>query len=665
MSTPNRHASTLAFSLLGVLACSPGATPGEDPPPQVDPVPDESVQAPCPPDQPPPTSELCPPTRQIAHLPDLKGCPLPEEGSGWVVDELFGGESPPAAMKNYCRYVWAGEGEPTELPAGVEGRTSADCRMLVQSGPFEQVLGRSYQQTFLAGVRALPRDTLMLGQGHPVDIAVIDTAPANTLAGQAAHGPAIAAIVAAVASGCMRQTGSCSRSVSTVLGLPQVVGGVANTDLGGFFGYQSDLAQGIFTAVQQWDQNQGDPQRYRSHRLIINLSVGWEPNVGQATEASAAVEQAIRLARCRGALVIAASGNQPPSSCVDQPTGPGAWADKAITPDECGKLGSAPFAGTQHSLVYAATPLDWQQRNLVDFRPGSNASLATLGFAATVEVEDERGTRTYGPLSGSSVASATVSGIAALVWSNFPELSADEVMDILYASGTPRTLDGRVVTADFMTGKPEQRVVTACAALVHACDELVRRPSSTAGLLDADQCDEVQRSCEESYSDKAPTLESTWWTDSGQALDELAGLEIMHMSAPTMNAHKCAHCGAADSSWLPISTPGLAIADPWVLPQPEKPPCPMCQIKDDDIYLSLDPAYADSSLSNVIVKLFDATGASETRNYGALHLTPTSLLVLEDPELRQVGATGAPPVSASVTMVFTTLTASNQIPVGP
>ena len=56
MSTPNRHASTLAFSLLGVLACSPGATPGEDPPPQVDPVPDESVQAPCPPDQPPPTS---------------------------------------------------------------------------------------------------------------------------------------------------------------------------------------------------------------------------------------------------------------------------------------------------------------------------------------------------------------------------------------------------------------------------------------------------------------------------------------------------------------------------------------------------------------------------------------------------------------------------------
>jgi hypothetical protein len=106
--------------------------------------------------------------------------------------------------------------------------------------------------------------------------------------------------------------------------------------------------------------------------------------------------------------------------------------------------------------------------------------------------------------------------------------------------------------------------------------------------------------------------------------------------------------------------------DPWVLPQPEKPPCPMCQIKGDKIYLALDPDYAGYNLVNVSVTIADATGTSEVRNYGPLTLTSTTLTVLEDRELLYVGSGATSPIQAKVTMVFDTpLTASNQIPVGP
>lgn len=666
-----RHSPpTLLLPLLGVLACNPATDPNldTDPNPDTDPSPDTDpvVQSPCPPERATPTSELCPPTRQIAHLPDAEGCP---PAPGWVVDELFTGESTPKAMHNYCRYLWAGEGKPTPLPPAIAAKASSDCRMFVQS-PLAAELGPSYQQAFLAGVQALP-DPSVLGPGFPVDIAVIDTAPADTVAGQADHGPAIAAIVAAVASGCMRQSGSCQRSVATVLGLPQVVGQGANPQQGGYFGYQSDLAQGIFAAIEGWTN--------RDHRMILNLSVGWEPNVGQASAAIAAVEHALQLARCQGALVVAASGNQPPSSCVEQPTGPGAWASQsALTIRECQALmpespAIAPQAGTQQPLVYAATPLDWQDRNLLDFRPGSNASLATLGFAAYVEVADPSGRSTiaYGPLSGSSVATATVCGIAALVWSNFPKLTADEVMDILHDSGTPRTLDGQPVLADFaLTGKTEQRVVTACGALIHACDV-----QPTSHLISDAQCAAAKRSCEASYRDDAVAREKTWWAAFEQALDALPANQSITRAAPALLGQDCQHCSAAESTWQPRSTAlaASAMPDPWVLPQPEKPPCPLCQIKDDDIYLGLDPDYAGYNVANVSVTIADATGTSEVRNYGPLALTSTTLTVLEDKELRHVGSgtTGPAPIKAKVTMVFTIaatnerLTASNQIPVGP
>ncbi|MFV8755253.1 S8 family serine peptidase [Nannocystaceae bacterium ST9] len=675
------HASKpliLSLSLFGILACGPGKggdegkadegkadEGGDDGGPVVheQPCPDPARAT-------PPSAELCPPGRQIVQANEFPDCPAPGPGSNWVVDELFA-ESTPDALNNFCRYIWTGAGAPVlaDLPDDIENQTTPDCRVFVQS-PLAGGLGPSYQQSFLAGVQPVPNVDALLGVRGTVDIAVVDTAPANMAKAQADHGPAIAAIIAAVSGGCMGRSSECRRRVATVLGLPQTVDRGANLEQGGYFGYQSDLAQGIATALEGWNN--------KDFRLIINLSVGWEPSTGDldvdghaSTATLTALQQVIQLARCQGALVVAASGNQPIASCVDQPTGPGSWERQAApVAATCNALGVAtPVESTAsyRPLVYAATPLDWQQRNLADFRPGSDARLATLGFGAYVTI----GNQSYGPLSGSSISAATISGIAALVWSYFPRLNADEVMEVLYASGTRRLQDGQAVTADFaLTQTPEQRVITACGALAHACDTYVTPGTWQGQGLTQAQCDAAKTACADTYSDDLAVRETAWWTGFRQALDAVPANQRIAGVTPAMAEQDCVNCGATEATWLPRTTalPASAMPDPWVLPQPEIPPCPWCQIQDDDIYLGLAPDYSSYQLVNVSVQIYDAAGTSERRDYGALHLETNSMLVVADSELQSVGSSGQPPVSARVTMIFTDptgrrLSPSNSIPV--
>ncbi len=661
--------SLLSLSMLGTLACDPSQGSAEGTAANNE-AQEAAHEQPCvdPDRATPPSVEMCPPERQIAHLPLLPKCPLP--GPGWEVEELFA-ESTPDAMDNYCRYLWAGPGPANlgNLPAGIT--TTADCRVVAQS-PLAPELGQSYLDAFTAGVALVPDASASLGVGYPIDVAVVDTAPANTGKGQAEHGPTIAAIVATVASGCLPALDNreCQRVVSTRLGLPQTVEDGPNPERGGYFGYQSDLAQGIVAAVEGWTNH--------DHRLILNLSVGWEPSTGDLdsngvapTAAIAAVEHAIALARCQGALVIAASGNRPVGSCVDQPTGPGSWEQQPVpSAMQCNDLGFslASSSASYQPLVHAATPLDWRGRNLADFRPGSDARMATLGFAGVGRVAQAD----HGPLTGSSVASATLSGIAALVWSYFPGLDADEVMDVIHASGSLRMLDGQSVTADFAlagAGTPEQRVITACGALLHACDLYVRTPSTQITSLNMNQCNAAKLACESSYTSDPSELEAVWWQSFEQAL---AGLDAMEVGeTPLWDEQDCDLCGASEVAYLPSwpALPAIAMPDPWTLPQPEKPPCPMCEIKDEDIYLSLAPDYVGLPLQNVQVNIYDAVGNSERLDYGPLRLSDTTVTVFVDPELTSVGAGGAP-VSALVTMVFLDpsgrpISVGNQVPVGP
>src|SRR5690606_1462731 len=210
-----------------------------------------------------------------------------------------------------------------------------------------------------------------------------------------------------------------------------------------------------------------------------------------------------------------------------------------------------------------------------DFRPGSNARVTTVGFAGLVIHQGV----TYGPLTGSSVATASLSGIAALLWSYFPTLTPDELMQAIYDGGTTRMIDDVPVIAGVYLGQtaPEQRMVTACGTIASACMNL-------AGLPDPAQCQLAIDNCEISYGTSGIDVDTSAWQMSfTAAFDQLSDADKASESAPEMAVYECERCGLDTVSKLPTdeSIPAEAMGDPWVLPQPTTPPCPMCMLDDD------------------------------------------------------------------------------------
>jgi hypothetical protein len=531
-------------------------------------------------------------------------------------------------------------------------------------------LAGAHERAFAEGTQPLvdpPTD------GHPVMIAVVDTAPAHTSMGQAEHGRAIAAIVGRLAGGCVPGLGEagCQRSVISELGLPQTRSG-PDTNAGGYFGYQSELAEGIMRALARVPID--------DRKLVLNLAVGWEPKPDEISSPSPAVQavrEAIAVAHCRGAAIVAASGNRTPgSACATQATAPGLWASQpGFTAAQCGALG---LVGNQinlpsplhahHPFLHAATPLDWDAGNLADFREGSNARVAATGFAG---FESRMGT-SYGPMTGSSVSTAVLSGVAALVWSYFPDLGADAVMQLIYDSGTPTSQTASLVLppqTQQLAGTP-QRQATACGALQYACSNWqshtvahgsnpATQPSVCATLID--HCpDRPSRVDAQAFA-----------SDFDQALAQLDAAQVGHANGPVWTTVQCVGC--SNQPRFVQLPPGMASepAHAWVVPQPEVPPCPVCKIKKptNKLYLSLDPAYDSHTLLEMTLTLTDASGATEVLYYPAStlpSLSSSTVKILTEPELASVGTAGSTPVRAYVQMKFdlagVLVSAGNAIP---
>lgn len=692
----------LSLSLLGLAACNPGTdasattdspklepTPAE--PKSVEPAPGEatpvepeasgptrvgapmlgtsSVRQPrgC---QPPPTTNECPPSRLVGRFAG-KNCPAayagdpPPNGPLWLVEPMFA-----LGGNQYCRYVWTGA---PDSPAALEGtlakQLQPDCRVYAQS-PMAGALAAAHERAFAEGTQPVVGQPV---DGNQVVIAVVDTAPASTSLGQSEHGRAIAAIAAKLAGGCVPGLGEadCRRSVISELGLPQTRSG-PNTNLGGYFGYQSELAEGIMAAL--------DRVAIDDRKLVINLAVGWEPKpdeVSSPTPAVQAVREAIAVAHCRGAAIVAASGNRTPgSACATQATAPGLWASESgWTAAQCSGLG---LVGNQinlpsplhahHPFLHAATPLDWDAGNLADFREGSNARVAATGFAG---VDSRMGT-SYGPMTGSSVSTAVLSGVAALVWSYFPDLGADAVMQLIYDSGTPTSQTASLILppqSQQLAGTP-QRQATACGALQHACTNWQSYTVAHAGVpaTPPSVCATLSGHCP-----ARPSSVDTqaWANDFDQALAQLADGQVGRADGPVWTTVQCVGCN--NQPRFVMLPPGMASepAQAWVVPQPQAAPCPICKIKKptNAIHLSLDPTYDSHTLLEMTLILTDASGATEVLYYPATSMPPlnsTTVQVITEPELAGVGTAGSPPIRAYVKMKFeqagTVVSAGNAIP---
>ncbi len=581
--------------------------------------------------QAPPCEELCSPNRRVS-LPSPGGCPAAD---GWTVEPLVKDDAvaEQSGLLGVCTYEWTEKVAPTSFPAG----TVPDC-LVAPTAPavanrIQDFVGRRLrdEQYGTYEVPNLPGDV--------VTIAVVDTAPhGTTTSGAASHGRAMASIVDDIACGSTPKA-QCAREVASFVGLPRVRGAAPySAGGGGFYGYQSDLAKGIAEAVHYWGER-------RRGKLIINLSVGWEPACD--TRGSELVRRTIARATTQGALVLAAAGNRRPGSCATGPTAPGAWGNQSV-PSRGG--GMVP-------LLYGITPVDEQLRDLVTFRPGSNTAFATRGFMIVTTDESVNPPEDLGPYSGSSVSTAVASGIAALIWSYHPELSAQQVMDLLWESGAQRPEDpsspsSGFVLADsyFGASAPEQHVVSACRAL------------ERAACLGSAPCGPT--SCVEPSTDVGAMVAGIW-----------AGASPIKVVVDGQSSSiECSSCGGSSPTRVFGATSMTTPPDPWVVPQPDDPPCPLCDIELKSVsstavaHLSRATAYNNYTLASTTITLWNAAEDSENHQYGAP--TPLPLLsgqtyAIEDPDFLTVS--GSTTKRAYVSMTFsgpgTPFTVGNEITV--
>lgn len=177
--------------------------------------------------------------------------------------------------------------------------------------------------------------------------------------------------------------------------------------LGKCGGYLSDVLDGL-----RWAAGVSDPYLPANSNpaRVINLSLGSVAACGPATQS--AVNDALK----RGAVVVAAAGNNFSGSA-------GAADAGAITPGNC--------AG-----VVTVGALDYWGSQARYSRTGANVTLSTPGLAQSLfntgdTVPDADA---YAYLQGTSMSAASVSGVASLMLSLNPALTPEQVRSKLQAS---------------------------------------------------------------------------------------------------------------------------------------------------------------------------------------------------------------------------------------
>jgi subtilisin family serine protease len=194
----------------------------------------------------------------------------------------------------------------------------------------------------------------------------------------------------------------------------------------GGFGTSYDVAQGVlYAAGLPADNGAGGTVQVGSGAKIINLSLGSADN-------DTTLQRAVASAIQEGALVVAAAGN----SSSSQPFYPAAYpqvlAVAAVGPDGA----PAPYSNYGSYVAIRA--------------PGGNFALGDVTDGVMSTIWDfATNSPAYAWATGTSMAAPHVSGVAALVLSQSPALSASELRSrlISYAAGQATSYGSGLVNA--------------------------------------------------------------------------------------------------------------------------------------------------------------------------------------------------------------------------
>ncbi len=601
--------------------------------------------------------------RYITNHP-LVGCRVPP--TPWVARPLFKypGVTTPPALSRYCLYTFNQTQRPTDAQKQALF-TTLNAGMLMTAGPvipiedtvvmgplgFAQESRAFFREVVLdhaGALEQLPQLTLKTRIAFP------DTSPEETSGyipgGRMDHGSILAWLARSISSSATK-TPVTAAHVTTGIALPQVNNDVEDLQQGGYFGTRGQLAESIYRVTAAWRAKAEDPSNPQP-RLVVNLSVGWEPTDGCSTATTGpalqvparAVFDAITHANCLGAAVVTAAGNHPgkdktgfKATNPNEPVCPAAWAQlPAPTLAQCQKfMGNdkyfgfmvpfkapiaatdKPAAGVDNPLLFAVGGVDFGRRPITETRPKAfpkHVAIATHASAGPA------GTDLPTSITGTSVAASVVSAIAGTVWAFRPDLTAPEVMEVVYASGEPIGLNSSFGTQPSTT----VRAASLCHALAKACAPIQGQvpPSCPTQPL---TCSFPTRS-----ADANPPMPQ-------HLLDLLA--ELFKLS-PQVQSEDPFVGDVAQDIYPAASVP------PWVYPQPLRPPCSACafalhrDISSPVLHVQIDPNF-DQSLrleeasllvrtgitSSVTLALGSGTltrGSQVTINFGTLALPSTS-----------------------------------------
>ncbi len=160
--------------------------------------------------------------------------------------------------------------------------------------------------------------------------------------------------------------------------------------------------------------------------VIINLSLEI------VSDSSFVLGAAVEYAHAQGALVIAAAGNcrsRTISNCPEPVRYPAAYPT-VLAVAATTYYDGVPYYSARGSQLDIAAPGGGSGQSILSTWSSSAISRCTRGLR-------EVNNGFYCLADGTSMAAGVVSGVAALIWSVRPELSADEVRAILLASAAP------------------------------------------------------------------------------------------------------------------------------------------------------------------------------------------------------------------------------------
>lgn len=435
--------------------------------------------------------------------------------------------------------------------------------------------------------------------GLPPRLALLDTAPTSTAPGMIASNSPHGDSLIHLAHVLLCDNGSennfdCLAQITSQLALPyleydrvQGLPAVLDEVLGGFLGTKADLAKAIHAQVDAWQKEEAD------RNLIINLSVAWDPMFGDAAPPGStllgdpgaeAVHAAILDARCQGALVVAASGNRvggpegPPSTAHGAML-PAAWELRPISDEYCLDAEAPMRSTTPVPLVYAAGGVDLDHQTLPNARPQSEPPRVAYADHAYAQFAPLQAPSSA--LTGSSVASLVVSATAAAAWRFQPTLSADQIMTLVYDSGTPLTGSSGPRFADvYFPGwgsPPNVRLADLCSAVTQACAQ-----GGTLCVASPD-CSTTLPS-QVNWSPFDATV-----PPAHQVSFHQLSMSSFGSSPPVPPPHDCGDLPLYVPIGIDLQTdavcPGRqfysASATPWTGPQPEQDLCPGCVHSQD------------------------------------------------------------------------------------